>query len=75
MPTYLFKDINTNERTEKFLRIAELDDYKKNNPHLIQTPSILNVVGQVGGIKMDNGFKDLLNNIKKNSPGNSMSNY
>lgn len=75
MPTYLFKDTNTNEKIEKFLPIAELDKYKEDNPHLVQQPVILNAVGQIGGIKMDNGFKDLLNNIKKTSANNSMSSY
>jgi hypothetical protein len=75
MPTYLFKDINTHETSEKFLRIAELDRYKEDNPHLIQQPVILNAVGQIGGIKTDDGFKNLMNNIRKNSPGNSMSTY
>jgi hypothetical protein len=75
MPTYCFRDTNTHERTEKFLRIAELDQYKEDNPHLIQTPVILNAVGQIGGIKMDDGFKDLMNNIKRNTPGNSMNSF
>ena len=39
MPTYIFKNIKTEEVFEKQMRISELDDFKKSNPDLIQMPT------------------------------------
>jgi hypothetical protein len=55
--------------------MSELDEYKRLHTHLQQMPTILNAVGGVGGIKMDDGFKDLMKNISKNNPNNNMPSY
>ena len=34
MPTYIFKNIKTDEVFEKQMRISELDEYKKENPDI-----------------------------------------
>ena len=39
MPTYIFKNIKTDEVFEKQMRISELDQYKIENPDLIQMPT------------------------------------
>ena len=39
MPTYIFKNKRTDEIFEKQMRISELDEYKKDNPDLIQMPT------------------------------------
>ena len=75
MPTYIFKNTNDDEVFEKYMSMSELDSFKKQYPYLKQIPTIMNAVGGVGGVKLDNGFKDLLNNIKKNSYGSTMENY
>ena len=39
MPTYIFKNKRTDEIFEKRMRISDLDEYKKDNPDLIQMPT------------------------------------
>ena len=39
MPTYIFKNTKTDEIFEKQMRISELDEFKKENPDLIQMPT------------------------------------
>ena len=39
MPSYDFKNTETGEVTELFMKISELDEYKKNNPHMKQQVS------------------------------------
>ena len=39
MPTYIFKNTKTDEIFEKQMRISELDEFKNENPDLIQTPT------------------------------------
>ena len=39
MPTYIFKNKKTDEIFEQRMRISELDEYKKENPDLIQMPT------------------------------------
>tara|TARA_Y100001968_G_scaffold115978_1_gene105333 strand:- start:1499 stop:1798 length:300 start_codon:yes stop_codon:yes gene_type:complete len=39
MPTYIFKNIKTEEVFEVQMRISELDGYKKKNPNLTQVPT------------------------------------
>ena len=34
MPTYDFENTKTGEVTTEFMSIAELDNFKKNNPHM-----------------------------------------
>jgi hypothetical protein len=75
MPTYIFKDTRTNVKFEKYLGMSELDDFKLQNKHLQQVPTGLNVVGGVGDIKIDDGFKSILNNIRENNPGSTMRKY
>ncbi len=39
MPTYIFKNTKTNEIFEQQMRISELDEFKKDNPDLVQMPT------------------------------------
>ena len=39
MPTYIFKNKKTDEIFEQQMRISDLDEYKKENPDLIQMPT------------------------------------
>jgi hypothetical protein len=74
MPTYVFKNTLTGAISEKYLAMSELDEYKEQNCHLQQMPTILNAVAGVGDIRMDNGFKDLMNKIGT-VPGSTMRKY
>lgn len=67
MPTYLFKNNDTEEEFEIVMRISELDEYKKNNPHLQQlvngSPG-LSDPARLGLVKPAQGFRDLLKHMK-----------
>lgn len=71
MPNYQFKDTNTGEVFEKFMKISELDAFREANPHLqsiITAPMICDPV-RVGARKMDTGFKEVLQKINERVPG------
>jgi hypothetical protein len=72
MPYYTFRNTKTNEEQEVFMKISERDEYLKNNPHIVQ--SITGTPGfadpwRLGRAKIDDGFRDVLKNIKKNNRG------
>ena len=77
MPTYNFRNNETGEEIELQMKIAELDDYKNNNPHMTQfltgAPSLSYNpagLGVKGTMKTDDNFNSLLKHIKKgNSKG------
>ena len=71
MPIYTFQDSTiedkSNDRIELSMRIAELDDFKLNNPHLKQlivSPPSIGDAHRLGLIKPDEGFRDVLRNVK-----------
>jgi len=72
MPTYNFRNKETGEETEITMMIAELDQYKADNPHLEQfltrAPSIAS--GRSG--QFDSGFKEVLQKIDERSPGSEL---
>jgi hypothetical protein len=67
LPNYTFKNTNTNETFDVSMRIAELDQYKLDNPHLsqliVRAPSIGDA-HRLGRLKPDDGFRDVLRNVK-----------
>lgn len=74
MPTYNFRDSETGEETEVFMKISELDEFKKNNPNLQQyltgAPAVSYDSVGLGVRKTDDSFNSLLKHIKKgNSKG------
>jgi hypothetical protein len=67
MPLYTFKSKETGEFFEFQLKISELDSFKQENPNLeiqLSTPSFGDSV-RLGIRKPDDGFKDILRNVKK----------
>ena len=69
MPTYTFEDTKTGEQFEKFLKLSAREDYLKENPHLkqiISSASTLIDSARLGRMKPDQGFRDLLTDMKKN---------
>lgn len=76
MPTYNFKNKESGETIQKFLRISELDKWKEENPEwetyfpqgsapgtISQSKSTLSQAGD--------GWKDLLNRVKDGSGRNN----
>ena len=70
MPTYRFLNNESGEEFEEFMTISALDDYLKNNPHLTQLINGAPMIHSGRGMKKpDNGFRDLLKDMKKKHSG------
>lgn len=74
MPTYEFKNVQSGEINEFFMKISELDEFKKNNPQLQQVHvggafSIGDTV-RMGMRKPDASFRSLLKHIHNRVGGN-----
>ena len=68
MPNYDFLNKETGDIKEYTMSYKDLDEFKKNNPHLSQLISAPKIVGGHGDrVKVDGGFKDVLNKIGENS--------
>jgi hypothetical protein len=67
MPTYNFLNNETGEEFTEFMGISEVEEYLKNNPNITQL--VNEAPGLVSGVSMkpDQGFRDLLKDIKKNN--------
>lgn len=69
MPTYKFRNNDTGEEWTEFMGISAADKYLEENPHIERlvngAPMIHSGRGLGGGLKVDNGFNDILKNIKK----------
>lgn len=67
MPTYRFRNENTGEEFEDFMSISTLDSYLTENPHITQLVNGAPAIHSGRGFnKPDNGFRDLLKDMKKN---------
>lgn len=71
MPTYLFRDRNTDEQWEEFMGISAADKYLEENPHIERMvrgfPMTASGVMNGARSKPDEGFRDLLKDMKKKS--------
>ena len=74
MPLYDFLNDETGEIIELNMSYTKLDQFKEDNPHLKQV--ILGTPGIVGGygdrVKLDGGFKEVLNKVASANPGSPM---
>lgn len=78
MPIYAFKNLNTQEIEEHTLRISEYDKFKEDNPHLERyidgSPGMSDPV-RLGLMKPSEGFREVLRNVKKGSPGSKINTF
>lgn len=69
MPTYSFLNNKTGEEFTEFMSISELDKFLQENPDIVQlvngAPMLVSGVNK----KPDQGFRDLLKDIKKKHSG------
>ena len=70
MPTYTFKNKTTGVEWDKEMRIAELDDYVKENDcsTVISAPMIVSQTGDNIDAKTDAGWKETLAKISEAHP-------
>ena len=75
MPTYGFLNNDSGEEYTMFMSMSQLDEYLKDNPGVTQlVHGAPMIVSGRGNQKPENGFRDLLRDIKKkNSRGISRS--
>ncbi|PCJ96723.1 MAG: hypothetical protein COA52_00520 [Hyphomicrobiales bacterium] len=72
MVKYTFRDNDTNTEFDVEIPMTQRKEYLSKNPNLSQVLSKSNIVSGVGGIKVDDGFKDILRTMKKNNPGSTI---
>jgi hypothetical protein len=66
MPTYNFINNDTGEEFSEFMSISALDQYIKDNPNVTQLVSGAPLIHSGRGLgKPDQGFRDLLKDMKK----------
>jgi hypothetical protein len=75
MPTYNFRDINTNEVIEKFMSISAREEFLKENPQyetiITGAPMLMDPM-RAGTLKRDSGFKHVLQQIHERTPGSDL---
>lgn len=72
MPTYKFRNNQTGEVWEDFMGISAADKYLEENPHierLVNGAPLLVGSAMGGKTKPDDGFRDLLKDMKKKHSG------
>ncbi len=69
MPSYTMRHTQTKEEKTLILSFSERETFLKENPDWIQVPTTPRIVSGVGSnlSKTDNGWKEVLNKIKKGS--------
>lgn len=73
MPTYEFRNKQTGEVTEHFMKMSAKDEFLAANPHLEQTMTQAPAfAGDHITLKKDTGFKEVLQKIKERNPHNDL---
>jgi hypothetical protein len=69
MPNYNFLNLNTNEEFTDFMTNSAREQFLADNPHIQQIPSLTAIGDSVrlGLKKPDQGFRDVLNQVKKSN--------
>ena len=70
MPYYNFKNKETDHEWEEFFTISGREEFLKENPHIVQLPSLFAISGGGSGdrIKNDDGWKENLSRIAEAHP-------
>jgi len=74
MPTYDFRNTKTGEIFEEMMTISAKEQYLKDNPHIQQLVSGINIVSGVSGksFRQDGGWKDNLSRIAEAHPQSNL---
>ena len=74
MPTYDFKYKGSEEVFTKVMKIAEREQYLKDNPDVevvLTAPTLIDPV-RLGVRKIDNGFKEVLQKVHEKTAGSAL---
>lgn len=75
MPTYNFIDTVTGEEFESIMKIAEREEFLKNNPQvqsIITAPHIVSGVVGIGSNRVPNGFNEVLSKVAEAHPSSKV---
>lgn len=73
MPIYKFRDRSTNELVDITLRITDYDSYISSNPNMERyIDSVPGIIGGVGSIKTDSGFKEVISKVAEAHPSSEL---
>jgi predicted nucleic acid-binding Zn ribbon protein len=74
MPQYTFEDTKSGKEFDMFMTIDKREDYLKNNPHIKQIISKVNIVAGVSGMsyRQDQGWKENLSRIAEAHPNSAL---
>jgi predicted nucleic acid-binding Zn ribbon protein len=73
MPTYEFRNKETGEVIELFMKMSSREQFLAENPHLEQTMTQAPAfAGDHITIKKDTGFKEVLQRIHERTPGSQL---
>lgn len=78
MPTYNFRNKETGEEFTEFMFMSEIDQYLKDNPHVVQELNSYAAIGdpvRMGMQKPDSGFRDVLKEIKRKNYGSRLNTW
>lgn len=69
MPTFTFRDKDTQLVFDKNLKISERESFLEGNPHLEQIHTSINIGDPVrlGVKKVDDGFREVMSKIHENN--------
>ncbi len=74
MPLYDFRNKETGEIEEHFCKIAEKEQFLKDNAHLeaVYTTAGIQDPVRLGIRRIDSGFKEVLQKVHENTPGSAL---
>ena len=77
MPFFVFKNKDTDEVFTKLMSFKDIDKFLKENPNYVQQLTAPGIADPhlMGRIKPDDGFRDILKEVKKNHRGSKINTF
>jgi len=74
MPQYTFEDTKNGKEFDLFMTMDKKEDYLKNNTHIRQVISKVNIVAGVSGMsyRQDQGWKETLSKVAEKHPTSAL---
>lgn len=72
MPDYEFRNTKTKRIFQKTMKIAEMEEYLKDNPNIELYFGTAPAMVRATLIKPDSGFKEVLRKIHSSTPGSKL---
>ncbi len=72
MPEYEFRNTKTKRIVQKTMKIAEMEEYLRDNPHMERYFGTAPALVRAPLIKVDSGWKEVLRKVHKSTPGSKL---